>query len=72
MKDAYIRMRNRNQIDYDLLYTYAQERGMKLTPEQFSVGMQFMNINRLIEDLDSEFEVTRLYDKNDNFLKIVN
>jgi hypothetical protein len=45
---------------------------MKLTPEQFSVGMQFMNINRLIEDLDSEFEVTRLYDKNDNFLKIVN
>ena len=71
MKEQYINMRNRKVIDLSVLYTLAQQKGMKLTPEQFSVGMQFMNVNRLIENLDSEFEVTRLYNKNDQFIKIV-
>ncbi len=71
MKEAYIKMRNSKVLDYQLLYTYATNKGMTLDPNMFMNGIQFVDINEIIENLDKEFELTRLYDKDGNFIKIV-
>jgi hypothetical protein len=71
MKKAYIKMRNGKAMDYQLLYTYATERGMTLDPNMFMRGIQFVDINGIIDTIDREFELTRLYDKEGNFIKIV-
>ena len=71
MKEQYINMRNRKVIDLSVLYTFACEQGMTLSFSEFAVGAQFLNLNAVIEDMDQKFGLTRLYDKNDNFIKIV-
>jgi len=71
MKAKYIKMRNEKTLDYQLLYTYATERGMTLDPTQFINGVQFCDVNEIIDNLDREFELTRLYDKQGNFIKII-
>jgi len=71
MKDAYIKMRNSKAVNFQLLYTYATERGMTLDPSMFMNGIQFVDINEIIDNLDKEFGLTRLYDKVGNFIKIV-
>ena len=71
MKEKYIKMRNGKVLDYQLLYTYATDKGMTLDPNMFMNGIQFVDINEIIENLDREFELTRLYDKDGNFIKIV-
>ena len=71
MKEAYIKMRNGKVLDYQLLYTYATDRGMTLDPNMFMNGIQFVDVNEIIDNLDREFELTRLYDKEGNFIKIV-
>jgi hypothetical protein len=71
MKEAYIKMRNSKVLDYQLLYAYATDKGMTLDPNKFMNGIQFVDINEIIENLDREFELTRLYDKDGNFIKVV-
>jgi hypothetical protein len=71
MKEAYIKMRNGKVMDYQLLYTYATERGMTLDPNKFMQGIQFVDVNEIIENLDKEFGLTRLYDKLGNFIKVI-
>lgn len=71
MKEQYINMRNRKVIDLSVLYTYAREQGMTLTFDQFANGAHFLDYNALMEDLDRKFGLTRLHDKNDNFIKVI-
>jgi len=71
MKEQYINMRNRKVIDLSVLYTFAREQGMTLSFDQFTMGVQFLNLDVLTEDLDRKFGLTRLHDKNDNFIKII-
>lgn len=71
MKEQYINMRNRKVIDLSVLYTFARSQGMTLSFEEFTIGAQFLNFDVLMEDLDRKFNLTRLYDKNDNFIKVV-
>jgi hypothetical protein len=71
MREAYIKMRNSKVMDYQLLYTYATERGMTLDPNKFMQGIQFVDVNEIIEGLDKEFGLTRLYDKQGNFIKVI-
>lgn len=71
MKERYINMRNRKVIDLSVLYTFAREQGMTLSFDQFTIGAQFLNFDVLMEDLDRKFNLTRLYDKNDNFIKVI-
>ena len=71
MKAEYIKMRNSNQLDMSLLYTYAREQGLNLPPDQFSVAMQFANPSEIIEYLDHKFELTLLYKKDGSFVKVV-
>jgi len=70
MKEQYINMRNRKVIDLSVLYTLARGQGMTLSFDQFTIGAQFLNFDVLMEDLDRKFNLTRLYDKNDNFIKV--
>jgi hypothetical protein len=44
---------------------------MTLDPNMFMRGIQFIDINAILEQLDKEFGLTRLYDKLNNFIKIV-
>jgi hypothetical protein len=44
---------------------------MTLDPNMFMNGIQFVDINEIIENLDREFELVRLYDKEGNFIKVV-
>jgi hypothetical protein len=44
---------------------------MTLSFDQFTVGAQFLNFDVLMEDLDRKFGLTRLHDKNDNFIKVI-
>ncbi len=71
MKEQYINMRNRKVIDLGVLYTLACEQGMTMTFDQFANGAHFLDYNALMEDLDHKFNLTRLYDKNDNFIKVI-
>ena len=71
MREAYIKMRNGKVLDYQLLYTYATERGMTLDPNMFMHGIQFVDVGAILEHLDKEFALTRLYDKLGNFIKVV-
>jgi hypothetical protein len=71
MKEQYINMRNRKIIDLSVLYTFAREQGMTLSFDQFTMGVQFLNLDVLTEDLDRKFGLTRLHDKNDNFIKVI-
>jgi hypothetical protein len=71
MKEAYIKMRNSKAVDFQLLYTYATDKGMTLDPNMFMNGIQFVDINEIIDNLDREFELCRLYDKDGNFIKVI-
>ena len=71
MKEQYIKMRNSNQLDMSLLYTYAREQGLNLPPDQFSIAMQFASPSEIIEYLDHKFELTLLYGKDGSFIKVV-
>ena len=71
MKEQYIKMRNGKVLDMQLLYTYASGKGMTLDPQMFMHGIQFVDVNEIIDNLDREFELTRLYDKDGNFMKVV-
>ena len=71
MKAEYIKMRNSNQLDVGLLYTLAREEGLSAAPDQFSIALSFANINEMICHLDHKFELTILYNKNGNFIKVI-
>lgn len=71
MIEEYIKMRNGKIVDLGLLYTYAVGKGMTLDQQRFMVGTQFLDYKELLENLDKEFNLTRLYDKDGNFIKVI-
>jgi hypothetical protein len=71
MKEDYIKMRNSNQLNVDLLYTIAQAEGLTADPDQFLIALSFANINEMIHHLDHKFELTILYNKNGDFVKVI-
>jgi hypothetical protein len=71
VKNKYIAMRNQGIIDAQLLYIYAIDKGFKYGINEFIICLNHSDITYIINILDSEFELTRLYDKNDKFIKII-
>ena len=72
MKERYITMRNSNQLDLGLLYTLACDEGLVAPIEHFAMAMSFANIQQILDHLDSKFELTKLFGKNGNFIKVIN
>jgi hypothetical protein len=72
IKSKWIAMRNAKSINPQLLYDYAiHYRGMQVTAQEFSVGLQFQDINAMIDTVDHELELNILYDKNGQFIKVI-
>jgi len=72
IKSRWIAMRNAKSINPQLLYDYAIHcTGSKLTVQEFSAGLQFQDINAMIDTVDHELELTIVYDKNGQFIKVV-
>ena len=72
IKSKWIAMRNAKSINPQLLYDYAIHcASSKLTAQEFSAGLQFQDINAMIDTVDHELELTILYDKNGQFIKVV-
>jgi hypothetical protein len=71
MKDKYIAMRNQGIINAQLLYNYAVNKGFKFGINEFILCLNHSDVPYIISMLDSEFGLTRLHDKNDNFIKII-
>ena len=72
IKSKWIAMRNAKIINPQLLYDYAIHcAGSKLTAQEFSAGLQFQDINAMIDTVDHELELNILYDKNGQFIKVI-
>jgi hypothetical protein len=72
IKSRWIAMRNGRNINPQLLYDYAIHcAGSKLTAQEFSAGLQFQDINVMIDTVDHELELNILYDKNGQFIKVI-
>jgi hypothetical protein len=44
---------------------------MQVTAQEFSAGLQFQDINAMIDTVDHELELNILYDKNGQFIKVI-
>jgi len=80
IKSRWIAMRNDRNINHQLLYDHVTQllydyaihyRGMQVTAQEFSAGLQFQDINAMIDTVDHELELTIVYDKNGQFIKVV-
>lgn len=72
MKQEYISMRNKNQFDINWFYKYFLENGgTRIDLNSFSNLFALQRIETIVDYLDSKFELTRLYDKEGNLIKIV-
>lgn len=73
MKDRYIQMRNSRVVDWQFIYDYCLSKGFTLGVEKFNLGTQFLNMamNEILDQLDHEYELTLLYDKQGKFIKVV-
>ncbi len=73
MKEEYIRHRNSRQISIKFLYDYGRSKGMSLSFDDFSKVINFIpfDADALYAKLDKEFELTLLYDKDGEFIKVV-
>lgn len=73
MKERYIRMRNEKVIDWQFIYDYVVSKGFTLGVEKFNVGANYLNMamHKILEQLDHEYELTILYDKQGSFIKVI-
>ena len=73
MKERYIRMRNEKVIDWQFIYDYVVSKGFTLGLEKFNVGANYLNMamHEILEQLDHEYELTILYDKQGIFIKVI-
>jgi hypothetical protein len=72
MKEKYIEMRNKKQIDINWFYEYyVQNSKHNISIENFYQTFMFANIEAVMDHIDKKFELTKLLDKNGEFIKIV-
>lgn len=72
MKDRYIEMRNKKQIDINWFYEYyIQNSKHNISIDDFYQTFMFANIEAVMDHIDRKFELTKLLDKNGEFIKIV-
>ena len=72
MKEQYIQMRNKQELDNRFLWNYYKEQGGKMqNPNEFlQLFYQVTDLSGLFDYLDKKFELTTLWDKNGNFIKV--
>ena len=71
MKDKYIKMRNSGRYDLQWFYDYyIQNSGDSIDINTFGMVFNSVNLDNILEHIDKKFGLTRVYDKNNNFIKL--
>jgi hypothetical protein len=70
MKEKYIKMRNSGKYDLQWFYDYyRQNSGDSIDINTFGMVFNSVNLDSILEHIDRKFGLTRIYDKNNNFIK---
>jgi hypothetical protein len=71
-EERYIEMRNKNQYDIAWFYEYymqeSKDRNMDFTKFQFVFNTS--NLEAVLNHIDDKFKLDKLYDKNNNLIKV--
>lgn len=69
MKEQYVKMRNKNKFDINWFYSYYLEKGGKA---EFNAFMMLFKLdNQILANIDREYGLNVLEDKDGNFIKVV-
>jgi hypothetical protein len=73
MKERYIQMRNQQVIDWQFIYDYSVYKGYNDGVEVFNQAAHYLNMVmvNILDHLDHEYELTILYNKQGNFIKVI-
>lgn len=72
MKQEYIKMRNSKQYDINWFYRYYLENSKdSIDINTFAMIFNTVSLDNILEHIDKKYELTGLYDKNNNLIKIV-
>ena len=71
LRSRWIELRNKKAIDPRFIYDYAIHKSMVITFETCMMVLSFYDPNAIIDRLDHEFDLTILYDKDNNFIKVL-
>ena len=69
MKQQYIQMRNKSQFDINWFYRYYIEKGGKVDFNTFAMIFNLDDV--VLRNIDTEFNLTILQDKEGRFIKVV-
>jgi hypothetical protein len=71
MKEKYIKMRNSGKYDLQWFYDYYRQNSTDNTDiNTFGMVFNSVNLDNILEHIDRKFELVRVYDKNNNFIKV--
>ena len=71
MKEKYIKMRNSGKYDLQWFYDYYIQNSGDITDiNAFGMIFNSVNLDNILEHIDRKFGLTRVYDKNNNFIKV--
>lgn len=71
MKEKYIKMRNTGKYDLQWFYDYyIQNSGDAIDINTFGMIFNSVNLDNILEHIDKKFRLTRVYDNNNNFIKV--
>jgi len=71
MKEKYIKMRNSGKYDLQWFYDYyIQNSGDRIDINTFGMVFNSVNLDNILEHIDRKVGLTRVYDKNNNFIKV--
>ena len=73
MKNIYIQMRNKKTVDWQFIYDYAVSKGYTAGVESFNLSANYlmMIMSDILDHIDREYELVLLFDKNNNFIKVI-
>lgn len=64
-------MRNLQQYNVEWFYNYFKEYNSDIDINTFQQGFQFLNLESVLNHLDHKFNLTVLYSKDNNFIKVI-
>jgi len=71
MKEKYIKMRNSGKYDLQWFYDYyIQNSGDRIDINTFGMVFNSVNLDNILEHIDRKLKLVRIYDKNNNFIKV--
>jgi len=72
MRAEYIKMRNSKQYNLNWFYKYYLENSKdSIDINTFGIIFNQVPLDNILVHIDNKFELTGLYDKNNNFIKII-